>query len=190
MTRKSLMTLLLLPFILPLAGCGAGTPSVDTVRWEIERRLPEARFERESHIRLGRITLGLARRIVHLADPGDPDVAPLDDIRRIEVATYRVRSLPDLDRLLTTQTAFEKTLAENGWTMALRERGRDTRTWMFLRFDSQEKLSNLYVVALEPDELTLVRLDGRLDRAMAESIADHPKELMKEVGGEEGKGAR
>ena len=185
MRKAAPLLLLLLPLAGSITGCAGGSPSVDTVRWEIERRLPEARFERDSHIRLGRLTLGLARRIVHIADPGDPDTAVLDHIRRIEVATYRVRSLPNLDHHLTTQTAFEKALAQNGWTMALRERDAKSRTWMFFRFDGQEKLSNLYIVALDPAELTLIRLDGNLDRAMAESIADHPKEMVKEVGGGE-----
>jgi hypothetical protein len=72
--------------------------------------------------------------------------------------------------------------------MALRERDEKSRTWMFLRFDGQEKLSNLYVVALDSAELTLIRLDGHLDRAMAESIADHPKEMVKEMGGGEEEG--
>lgn len=186
------LLLLFLPFAGSLLGCAGGSPSVDTVRWEIERRLPEARFERDSHIRLGRLTLGLARRIVHIVDAKNPDTAVLDHIRRVEVATYRVRSLPDLDRHLTTQTTFEKALTENGWTMALRERDTKSRTWMFLRFDGQEKLSNLYVVALDPAELTLIRLDGHLDRAMAESIADHPQEMVREMGGgeEEGRDAR
>lgn len=191
MRKAAPLLLLLLPLAGSITGCAGGSPSVDTVRWEIERRLPEARFERDSHIRLGRLTLGLARRIVHIADPGDPDTAVLDHIRRIEVATYRVRSLPELDHHLKTQTAFEKALAQNGWTMALRERDAKSRTWMFCRFDGQEKMSNLYVVALDSAELTLIRLDGNLDRAMAESIADHPKEMVKEMGGgEEEKGAR
>jgi hypothetical protein len=189
MTRKAL-PLLLLALMLPLAGCAGGSPSVNTVRWEIERRIPEARFEPETHIRLGRLTLGLIRGVAHLADPGDPDLAPLNHIRHIEVATYHVRSLPDLEHHLDEQTAFEKALARNGWTMALRERDHTSRTWMFLRFDDREALRDLYVVALDRDELTLVRLDGNLDRAMAESIADNPKKLAKEIGGGEGKGAR
>jgi hypothetical protein len=189
MTRKAL-PLLVLALTLPLTGCMGGSPSVDTVRWEIERRIPEAHFEPECHIRLGRLTLGLVRGIAHLADPGDPDIAPLHHIRHIEVATYRVRSLPDLEKHLEDQTAFEQALARNGWTMALRERDHTSRTWMFLRFDDHEALRDLYVVALEPDELTLVRLDGHLDRAMAESIADNPRKLAKEIGGGEGKGAR
>lgn len=188
MNRKALAAIVPLLLALPLLGCGAGSPSVDTVRWEIERRIPEARFERESHIRLGRITLGLARRIVHLIDsdnPGDPGTKVLDDVRRIEVATYRVHSLPDLEHRLDGQTGFEQALARSGWTMVLRERDHGSRTWIFLRTDAQGALSNLYVVSLDPSELTLVRLDGHLDRAMADSIADHPKKLAEEIGGGE-----
>ncbi len=181
MNRKILVAFV--PLLLALAGCGAGSPSIDTVRGEIERRIPEASFERESHIRLGRITLGLARGIVHLADPGDPDTKVLDDVDHLEVATYRVRSLPDLEKRLTAETGFEQALAKNGWTTMLRERDHGSRTWIFLRADAKGALSDLYVVSLDPAELTLVRIDGRLDRAMADSIADHPKKLAQEVGG-------
>src|SRR6185369_1111740 len=185
-THKILTALVPLILALPFAGCGAGSPSVDTVRAEIERRVPEARFERESHIRLGRITLGLARGIVHLADPGDPDTKVLDDIHHLEVATYRVRSLPDLEKRLSSETGFEQALSRSGWTMAVRQRDHESRTWIFLRADDQGALSNLYVVSLDPAELTLIRLDGHLDRAMADSIAEHPQKLAQEVrGGEE-----
>lgn len=184
MTRRAIAPLLLLTLAVPLAGCGSGSPSVDTVRWEIERRIPEARFEREFHLRLGRLTLGLARRIVHLADPGDPDTAVLDDVRRIEVATYRVRSLPDLDQRMKEQTRFEESLAASGWSAAVKTRDHDSRTWVFVRGDQGGVLSNLYVVSLESDELTLVRIDGRLDHAVAMALAEHPKGLVREMGGE------
>jgi hypothetical protein len=187
MTRQALALSLLLA--LPLAGCQGGAPSVNTVRWEIERHVPGARFERESHIRLGRLTLGLARRIVHIVDAGDPDTAVLDHIRRLEVATYRVLSLPDLDKHFAEQTRFERALADAGWSTAVKARDHDSRTWIFVRGDEKGVLRNLYVVDLEPGELTLVRLDGRIDRAMAESIAEHPKDLAREMGGG-GEGAR
>ena len=181
MNRKILIALV--PLLLALAGCGAGSPSIDTVRGEIERRIPEASFERESHIRLGRITLGLARGIVHLADPGRSGHQGARRCCRLEVATYRVRSLPDLEKRLNAKTGFEQALARNGWTMVLHERDHGSRTWIFLRADAKGALSNLYVVSLDPSELTLVRIDGRLDRAMADSIAEHPKKLAQEVGG-------
>ena len=37
--------------------------------------------------------------------------------------------------------------------------------------------------SLDPGELTLVRMDGRIDRAMADSLADHPKDLARGMNG-------
>jgi hypothetical protein len=36
----------------------------------------------------------------------------------------------------------------------------------------------LFVVTLEKNELTLVRVDGRLDQAMAAAIAEHPRSAL------------
>jgi hypothetical protein len=93
-----------------------------------------------------------------------------------------VISLPDLDRF-EGQASFERDLVRAGWSMAVRTRETDERTWMFLHTDSDGALSNLFVVTLDGKELTLVRLDGRLDRAFAAAVADHPKEVVRQVGG-------
>jgi len=183
MMRRAFPILLLLPLAVSCLACGGGGPSVSTVRWEIERLVPEARFEPEVHLRFGRLTLGLARHIVHWADPGDPDVAPLDHVRRVEVATYRVHALPDLAARLAGQTRFARALAASGWTMNVAAREARSRTWVFTRGDASGALSNLYVVALERDELTLVRIDGRLDRLVADSVAGHPGDFVRTMGG-------
>jgi hypothetical protein len=159
---------------------------VEQVRWEIQHRFPEARFEREAHIRLGRLSLGLIRGLVRMV-PGKVDGQEfLTAVHRIDVATYRVLSLPDLDRI-QGETRFEEQLARAGWTMAVRTREEGSRAWMFMRGDERGAIRNLFVVTLEDDELTLVRIDGRLDQAIARAIAEHPKRAVQTIkeGGEE-----
>jgi hypothetical protein len=174
--------LAVLPIAALSAGC-AGSPSVDTVRWEIERRIPEARFEKEEHIRLGRISMGLIHGILHLVHDNNVDEARqiIDAVHRVEVATYKVKSLPSLDGL-EKETGFEHDLARAGWTVAVRTREADERTWIFLHNGQDGGLSNLFVVSLDKNELTLVRLDGRLDRAFAAAIAEHPQKMAKQIG--------
>jgi hypothetical protein len=162
-----------------LAGC-AGSPSVEQVRWELQRRFPEARFEPEEHVHLGRITMGLLRGLVRMV-PGEVEGQEiLNDIRRIDVATYRVHALPDLDRI-QGRTRFEDRLARDGWSMAVRTREKDERTWLFTRNDADGHLRNFFVVTLDGGELTLVRIDGRLDRALAEAIALEPKKAVRKI---------
>lgn len=166
-----------------LAGC-AGTPSVDTVGWEIQRRFPEARFEREAHFHLGRVKMGLVRGLVRMV-PGKVEGQEfLSRIHSVEVATYRVHSMPDLDRL-ASDTRFEKQLAQNGWTPMIRTREENERAWIFVRTDPAGALRNLFVVNLDESELSLVRIDGRIDQALAEAIAAHPKKAVETVTGED-----
>jgi hypothetical protein len=167
-----------------LAGC-AESPSVEQVRWELQRRFPEARFVPEEHVHLGRFTLGLIRGIVRMV-PGEVEGREiLNEIHRVDVASYRVSSLPDLDRI-QGRTRFEDQLARDGWTMAVRTREKDERTWLFTRADADGAMRNLFVVTLEGDELTLVRIDGRLDRALAEAIALEPKKAVRKIKESEG----
>jgi hypothetical protein len=176
------------PFVLFLslsslfAGC-AGTPSVDTVGWEIQRRFPEARFEREEHFHLGRVKMGLLRGLVRMV-PGEVEAQKvLSRIHSVEVATYRVHSLPDLDRL-AGDTRFEKQLSQHGWTPMVRTREENSQAWVFVRTDPAGALRNLFVVDLSESELSLVRIDGRIDQVLAEAIAAHPKKALATVKGE------
>ena len=47
-----------------------------------------------------------------------------------------------------------------------------------MRSDPDGSFRNLFVVSLERDELTLVRVDGRLDRVLAEAMAKDPKKAL------------
>lgn len=165
-----------------LAGC-AGTPSVDRVGWEIQRRFPEARFEREEHFHLGRVKMGLLRGLLRMVPGKVEGQKVLSRIHGVEVATYRVHSLPDLDRL-AGDTRFERQLSQNGWTPMVRTREEDSRNWIFVRADERGALRNLFVVSLEGGELTLVRVDGRIDQALAQAIAAQPKRAVKTMQGE------
>lgn len=168
--------------MLALTGCG-GTPGVEQVRWEIERNVPGARFEREEHFHLGRISMSLLRGLVRLT-PARDEIRPLNEIRGVEVGVYQVRSLPDLDGAGQILAKFEDRLGDHGWSLMLREREADSRTWMFVRSHPDGWLRNLFIVSLEQDELTLVRVDGRLDRIFAEATANDPKRFVRDASGQ------
>jgi len=164
-------------------GC-ASSPSTEMVRWEIQRRFPDARFEREEHIHLGRISMGLLRGLVRMVPGKTEGQAFLTRVHDLEVSTYKVRSLPDLD-VIQGETRFEQQLAQAGWSMVVRARDEGSHSWIFVRSGQDGVLRNLFVIDLQQDELTLVRIDGRLDQAFAEAIAARPREAVRKVKGEE-----
>lgn len=177
MRRALSVVAVLSSLALPLAGCGE-PPSVDQVTQQIEKWVPGARFERETHIRLGRIKMGLVKGIVRIVDDEDDESkAFLREIHRVEVATYRVRALPDTAGLREKAPGFERQLAHAGWNLTVKAQEDNSPSWLFTRSDGQGGLSNLLVVDLDDEELTVVRMDGRLDRVLAEAVAERPKEV-------------
>lgn len=183
MIRKGFAVALLSLGTLTLSGC-AGAPDVEQVRWEIERNVPGARFEREEHFHLGRISLGLLRGVARLTPASNAEIRPLSQIRGVEVGVYRVESMPDLDRASQALSRFEERLGDHGWSVMLREREADSRTWMLVRSHPDGWLRNLFIVSLEADELTLVRVDGRLDQLFAEAAADDPQRFVRDASGQ------
>ena len=167
---------------LGLGGC-RDAPSAATIQWQLERHLPGIELERESHVRVPRIGMILARKIVRWAgEETEEDLRILSHVKRVDVATYRVLSPPDAGTL-DAPLRFENRLAEAGWELMVREREDGEHTWLFYRPGEVEgAITHLYVVALDEDELTVVDLAGRIDRIVAEVFADDPGELVEIFG--------
>jgi hypothetical protein len=163
-------------------GCGGEPPSAETVRAHIERQAPGARFRRDSRIRLGRLTLGLARGVLRLVEPGDRDAhRVLSSVDRLEVATYEVESLPPLGGL-EIPPRLATLLARGGWVPMVKTRDEDGRTWVYYREDDRGSIRNLYIVELDSVELTIIDLAGNLDRIVAEMVADDPDAFLADLG--------
>ena len=88
--------LLLLPLFAPTpAEAGGGMPSCRAVHAEIEKQFPGVEFERESHIRLGRIALAFIKPIARWAlDDDDEARTYLSAIKTVYVGSFRVVVLP------------------------------------------------------------------------------------------------
>lgn len=174
-------TILALATLPLLVACDGEPPSAGQVRAHLERSLPGVRFRREEHIRLGRFTLSLVRGLVRLAGEDRETRQTLGSIRRVEVATYEVEGELDLTGLQAPRD-LERRLADAGWHPMVREREEDSLTWVFVRADDAGAIRNLYVVELDPGELTIVDLAGRIDEIMARALADDPDAFIGELG--------
>lgn len=169
--------LLVVPLAIGLAGCKSA-PSPQMVAWELEDRIEGAEFEKEFAFSLGRVSMGLAKSIVNLGlDESDPELEALRAVRRMALAIYRVESLPSLDSLEGIR-GLDEGLARSGWFRVLYAREEDSGTWVYARGNPSGALSNVYIVALDPEELVIVSLQGSLDRMLAAVLADDPELLI------------
>lgn len=180
---KPLAVALLAVLACAVTGCDGEAPAAESVRLHFERSVPGVEFRRDSHIRLGRFTLGLAKGVMRVVAYEDRETRrALSQIHSIDVASYEVVSLPPVDEL-TLPPRFERRLAEEGWYPMVKTREEDSQSWIFVRERASGAISNLYIVELDAAELTVIDLTGRLDRVVAQLVADDPDGFLADVGG-------
>jgi hypothetical protein len=172
MSNRVLSILSVLGLVLTLfTGCFKLTvPEFTQVRNELEEQVPEARFEKEIELGLGRITLGAAKWVCLLVPDAREASKYLNEITGVSIAVYEVDSLLPVDDLELPKR-LQRLLEEKGWDVLVKVREEGEIVWVLYQ-EHREHIRNLYVVALEDDELVLVRLRGRLDRLFAKALEE------------------
>ncbi len=190
--RRPILALPALLFALGTVSCWDG-PGVDAVRRAVEAQVPEARYEQDVHVRLGRLTTGLARWITNMALDEEEDAEALtlvNSVRRVEVAVFLNRSslTEEYYAGVAMPRSLRRMLAREGWTVMAESREAGSIAWVLVKQETptesgsgKPSIRGLYVVALEPEELAVVRLEGRFDEAFAKIFADHPHEARDRV---------
>ncbi|HEX9737215.1 MAG TPA: DUF4252 domain-containing protein [Thermoanaerobaculia bacterium] len=174
-TRQAPATLALVLVALTTSGCMTSASSLAPLRTEIEQQLPGARFDSEFQLKLGRMSLGLAKKVMSAVEE-DEELAFLRDIHKIEVAVYRTEALPAA-RTAAFAMPQGRHLKKKGWMTAVESIADDSVTWVLFR-EHDERIRGILVVALDDDELVLVKLTGDIqgifDKLMEENLLDVP----------------
>jgi len=162
-----------------LAGCVTSVSSeLHEVRREIDQALPEATLESETTFHVGRIALGISRGILRMAGEGSPSspsspdsesaAAMLTGLKRVDVGIFRVvgaEAVPERDLVPRIESILER----RGWEVIVRVFDGEEAAWVAYQMTG-DQLRGFYVIALDEDELSLVRLRGRLDRVLAAAV--------------------
>lgn len=140
------------------------------VRRELETQIPEARFEKEIELSLGKTAMGTMKCLCLLIPDTREARKYLKDISGVSVAVYEVESLPPLNEVELPKR-LKRLLADKGWDVLVKAREEDQIVWILYQ-EHRRSIRNLCVLALERDELVLVRLRGRLDRLFAQALEE------------------
>ncbi|MEM9593945.1 MAG: hypothetical protein AAGD06_06770 [Acidobacteriota bacterium] len=178
MPKSSLVPLLLAAALLSTGCFHARTLS--GTRYDLEREIPGARFEPEFQITLGRGSLGLARAVVNRVEAdgdgeADEGLTMLRSVRRVEVATYLTHGLPELEGSL--RFPGDRSLKRKGWNSIVTTVDGDGATWVYMRPDAEQRPRDLMVVALDDDELVMVKVRGDLQRMMDQILEEDRVEV-------------
>ena len=168
MRRRRLIDGLLLTAIpLLLSGCFYAS-ELAQVRRDIERDLPQARFDKQIEFTIGPMSLGMLR-IVSLLVPDARDVRELlKEIDRVKVAIYETEQLPPLDDL-SSPRHIQLLLERRNWETMIRMHQKNEMMWVLYSIDGLY-VRDLYVVFLDAGELVLVHLEGQLEHLVSRAV--------------------
>lgn len=154
---------------LPWAGGCMWTPELSQIKQDIAHQIPDATFNHQVSFAIGPGGMALARAVVSMVPQAGDARGWLKDVSRVEVAVYEVHADASARRI-ATPSRIEVMLAD-GWEMAARVREDGESVWLLYRLDG-ESVRELFVVALDQDELVLVKVKGRLERLIARALSD------------------
>lgn len=154
-------------------GCASSRdPDSAQVQAAFERADPECELERTERISLGGLKLAAVKLLVRISD--DEDSADMiSNLRRVEVASYRVVTPPGCAGVGSLGDLGLQ-LVDLGWWPMVSERDGSESSWVFAHGDAEGDLDGLFVVTMGAGELEVVRLEGAIDRILADAVAEEP----------------
>ncbi|MCP4902830.1 MAG: DUF4252 domain-containing protein [bacterium] len=164
-------------FIIVVMTSGCMTArTANRVTAELENEIPELRLEREFSLTLGRMSLAIVRTAIKISGDvvDEQEMEILRGLRRAEVGVYRVIDDLPVDAR-PRLAAFGNRFVKNGWHNIVRTTEHQGHVWIYGKPDDNGDLRGLLVIALEDDELVVVRLDGRLQEALTKATMDDPQ---------------
>ena len=158
-------------FILILvAGCVL-TPSLDRIQRMVAEEIEPATMKTEVKFNLGPIALSAAKFVTRIADVEEEVQDYLGYIDRVELNVQRISGLSSL-RSLRWPKQIEKKLKDDGWEILVKAR-EDEEIVLVLYKSRKSTIRSMYVMALNTEELVLVKVDGELDTLAIQAIEDH-----------------
>ena len=169
MTRLTLYAIV----VLGLTGCFRAA-ELGQLRQEIERELPEVQYERQIEMSFGPMSVGFARLVTFLVPPTWRVRGMLSEIHAVKLGVYTTRrALSGHDPGMPPR--IQELLSRKNWEIALKVRdGRET-AWLLYHIGEQT-VDRMQLIALNDEDLILVRFEGRLENLLARAL-QYPRVL-------------
>ena len=157
-----------------LPGCVFVSREFRSTRDSILDEIGNVEIKTEVQLQIGQGLLSLSRMIVFMADhsrEGAKAVDYLRDVRNVQVGVYQLSKV-NRNRPLVIPPGIQKKLSRKGYETMVKAKDRNSATWVMTKMQ-RKRLSSLYVITIERDELVLVEVEGRLGKLIEKAVRDH-----------------
>ncbi len=131
----------------------------------------ESEFEKEFEFSFGNVTIGMAEIALTFADTDEPIDEMLSEINSVQVGIYNRTSNEKIKSSFEELKFLTKKMKKAGWDCIVRSIDNSELAAVFVRVHNDE-LNQLFVIAINDDEIILAEILGRLHKVIEIAIRE------------------
>ncbi|MFZ0455893.1 MAG: DUF4252 domain-containing protein [Ignavibacteriaceae bacterium] len=127
------------------------------------------KFYKDVEFSVGSVGISIARMVASFNDDDEDAQAILKNISQVQVGVYKRSKFKGEHYNCSFFKDIDKKLKNENWHFIVKHVEGDELTGIYVKFDDG-LINKLYVINLEDDKLSLVRVEGQLDNIIAYAI--------------------
>ncbi|MFZ5515643.1 MAG: DUF4252 domain-containing protein [Candidatus Zhuqueibacterota bacterium] len=170
--KKRCLSVMLLFILMAglLPGCVFVSRDFRTTRNAILSDLGNVDVDTEFQMQFNSGLISLGKMVVSMTDADREVVDYLRDIRNVQIGVYKLHDI-DPTRALKIPKQISEKLSHLGYESVVKANERNGAAWVFTQI-RRDRLESVYIISLEPQELVIVEVKGRLERILQKAIHD------------------
>lgn len=168
--NKPLVLYVILFTSLFLTSCIGTNEEFDKIRDKVFENIGD-KYNAEVQFSIGSVGLTLSSWIVDISEDENMPSDIMDDVSSIQIGVYeKVRD--SCVHKISVLYEIEDVMQKSGWKSIVKSSSGDELSAIYLRIDSEELLSRLFIINFDGNEIVLAEVEGDLQEAIAEIIKD------------------
>ena len=177
MKNKKLLLAIVLLFAVSLTSCIGVNSEFRRLRSNILNNI-DADFDTEIEFSIGPAGIMLAGLFVKFADTEQDVQGMLNQLSRVQIGVFKNKSAAPLEPNKKFLKGLSQKMEEEGWTYIVKNYERNEFSFVFVR-NSEDRLRELFVIALDGDELVITEVNGELDELIAIAVRENGLNFQK-----------
>ena len=163
-------TLISISAILLLCCTGCRTShDFNYIEDSIRKQIYPADMDKDIKFSLGSFSM---RMISGFIDDEDEAGMWLKEIKGIQVGVYKIKDT-DKSSSFRIPRNIENSMLKNGWEPFVRVHNRKGENVRLYYRQISEDTASIYAIVLEPEELVIAEISGKLDNILSKAICEH-----------------
>ncbi len=131
----------------------------------------DSQFEKEFEFSFGNVTIGMAEIALNFADVEEPIDEILSEVNSVQIGIYNSSSEEKFKSNFEELKFITNKMKNAGWDCIVRSVDRNDMVAIFVR-SHDEELNQLFVIAINNDEIVLVEVLGNLHKVIEIAIRE------------------